>query len=373
MKILQVCPRFAPYRGGIESHVEAISKALAKMGIEIQIYTTDPTGRLSPRETIDGLEIFRFHSYSLGDLYLFSPMLLMALKHLNNVDVVHAHDYQDYCVLAAVQAKGAFNSPLVITPHYHPIGANMWRTVTKRIYTTGIGKYALRAADVVIAVSQYEKTMLSQSFSLDSKRIVHIPNGVNSKFRSLNTRDAKKKRNVLYVGRLEKYKGVQFLIKAFKKLAEDFQDSHLMIVGNGSYRKDLVTLAKALGIGGRVTFAGLVPENELINLYLTSNVFVMPSEYEAFSIALAEAMACGTPVIATKVGGMTELVRNSQSGFLMPYPPDERYLADLMAGVLSDPTNAEKMGEKGRQFALSNFNWSLIAEDLLKLYKGVSA
>ena len=369
LKVLQVCPRFSPFIGGIATHVKELAKNLASLGVDVEVYTTDPEGRLPKREIMDSVTVNRFRSYSLGDLYFFSPGLYRELRKLRSADVVHVHNYQDFCALAAVCAKRNYQKPLIFTPHFHPVGANELRTMGKKLYASLVGRHIFENSDAVIAVSNYEKHLLSETFHFNEQRITYVPNGINVKnctyvARGINPR----KKSILYVGRLEEYKGVQYLISAFPKVREKEKDAQLLIVGMGSHKKKLVSLAESLGVRNNVHFLGNVSDVELANLYSTSSLFVMPSKYEAFCIAMVEAMGCGLPVIATRVGGMSELIGNNLRGLLIDYPPDVKTLAEMESRLLGDSSFSSRIGHVARDYVLEEFSWRLVAENLIKVY-----
>jgi glycosyltransferase involved in cell wall biosynthesis len=370
LKVVHVCPRFYPYQGGVETVVREFSKRLIQMGVNVEVYTTDPKGDLPKEDSVDGIQIQRFRSHSFNGVYHFSPKLFSALKDLKEVDLVHAHDYQDYCILAASRAKKRFQKPLVYSTHYHPIGGSKTRTVAKRIYNALLGGRLMKNADAVIAVSESEKALLEKLFHLDEKRIRHIPNGIDTeRLRDLqNIENRKRGQTLLYVGRLERYKGVQHIIKALPKIVEA-RDCELQVVGEGSYKEELVSFAKKMKMTEHVSFLGKLSEAEITEAYLGSDIFIMPSQYEAFCVSLAEAMAYALPVIATKVGGMTELFEDGKHGFLIDYPPERDLLAEQAIYLLENRGVSRKMGREGREYILSRFSWKSSTEQLLELYK----
>jgi glycosyltransferase involved in cell wall biosynthesis len=369
LKVLQVCPRYSPFIGGIATHVEELAKNLVSLGADVEVYTTDPEGRFPKKEIRDAVSVNRFQSYSFGDLYFFSPGLYRALKKLRSADVVHVHNYQDFCALAAVCAKRNYQKPLIFTPHFHPAGANELRTMGKKLYASLVGRHIFENSDAVIAVSNYERHLLSETFHFNEQRITYVPNGINAKNCMYVARgiDSPKK-SILYVGRLEEYKGVQYLISAFPKVREKEKDAQLLIVGVGSHKKKLVSLAESLGVRNDVHFLGNVSDVDLANLYSTSSLFVMPSEYEAFCIAMVEAMACGLPVIATRVGGMAELIGKDKRGFLIDYPPDIGQLAEMELNLLDNSNLSNKIGHAARDYALKAFSWRSVARKVLDIY-----
>ena len=239
-----------------------------------------------------------------------------------------------------------------------------------------LAKYLFKKSDMIIAVSHYEKRLLTEKFQLDERKIRYVPNGINVEKYSSHVHDVARKdyaseeKTILYVGRLEEYKGVQFLLRAFPKIIATIKNCQLLIAGDGNYKKALISLVDRLKIRNKVYFLGNVTESELIRLYLSSNVLIMPSQYEAFCIVLAEAMACGLPVIATRVGGIPELLGNNR-GFLIDYPPEINTLAKMTVYLLSNPSLSMRIGLEARKFVLPKFSWRSVTEDLFEIYNEV--
>jgi glycosyltransferase involved in cell wall biosynthesis len=210
---------------------------------------------------------------------------------------------------------------------------------------------------------------LAKTFQLNEQKTVYVPNGINVENCKYQARaNDSNKKSMLYVGRLEEYKGVQYLLKAFPEVKENERDAQLLIVGEGSHKKKLIALADHLGIRKDAHFLGNVSDLELANLYSTSSLFVMPSEYEAFCISLVEAMAYGLPVIATKVGGMSEIIGKNLRGLLIDYPPDVKKLAEMESLLLSDAGFSGKIGHAARDYVLATFSWRSVAENLVEVY-----
>ena len=377
MEVIQVCPAFFPYRGGLETHVKEISKRLTNSGFDVQIYTTDPTGRLPKKQKIDGLKILRFRAFSPNRLYFFAPRLYSALRRTENVDVIHAHGYPNFPALATALARNRNKKPFVFTAHYggydvQTLGASTWRTAAKKCYNFSMGRYIFSKANAVIIVAKFERELLKQKFGVDEDKIKYIPNGVNVREFNHPTKNDQDIETILYVGRLEKYKGVHFLIEAFTEVKPSFPNSRLLIVGSGSYKEKLVNLTSSFGLQDSVSFLENVPQEHLTKLYSSSNVFVTLSQFEGQPIALIEAMSSGLPVIATKVGAIPELVQHGRNGFLLDFPPNKKALIDVITFLLGNPDSSAKIGLEARKSILSKFSWEKTVQSLIKLYEWFS-
>ncbi|WP_457550752.1 glycosyltransferase family 4 protein, partial [Archaeoglobus sp.] len=176
MRIAQVCPRFYPDIGGVETHVYEISKRLAKH-FEVEVLTTDPTGRYSKVEEIEGFMVRRYKSIALSNSYYFSfDMYRFLKKHSSDYDIVHAHNYHAFPALFAALTKN--KSRLVFTPHYHGRGHSFIRDLLHKPYKI-LGRRIFEKADAVICVSRFERNLILKNFNVDSSKLFVIPNGVN--------------------------------------------------------------------------------------------------------------------------------------------------------------------------------------------------
>ena len=373
MEVVQVCPIFFPYIGGSATHVMEISRRLVSLGVNVTVYTTDPSGRLPKREVLNNLEVFRFRALAPRGAYYLPFGLYKALKKLKDVSLIHAHDYQAFPALISALAKNQNRRPLIFTPHFHPIAGSWFRSMLKTIYHRSFGCLMFERADAVITVSIYEKVFLEKVFKIKGK-VSYIPNGIDIEtFRRLGRPYRTYDKIVVYVGRLEKYKRIDLLIRAFRRVIKRVPHAQMLVIGDGSCRNKLLRLVGRLELKNHVRFLGFVPRMKLLELYAKATVFVMPSRYEAFSLSLVEAMASGLPVIATRVGGMTEIIESAQCGFLIDDPPTEYALAIPILSILENAYTSKMMGLQGRNYVLSHFSWDRTTRDLLRIYESCEA
>jgi len=355
MKVAQVCPRFPPFIGGVETHVYEISKRLAKE-FEVEVLTTDPTGKLKKEEIIDGVKVKRFKVFAPSNAYFFSIGLYRYLK-MNSAryDVIHAHNYHAFPALFAALTKGS--KKLVFTPHYHGKGHSLFRDFLHKLYRLA-GRKIFNDADAIICVSEYEKELVLNNFDVDRFKIYVIPNGIDlDEFKNID--EIKKYKNlnekiILYVGRLEKYKGVEYIVKALSKLNDEFT---LEIVGTGPYKRNIVRLANRLGVLHRVQFFKSLSRRELIEKYAKADVLVLLSKYEAYGLVVAEALAAETPCIVASEAALREWV-DDRNVFGVSYPPDIDKLARLIEEVAG-----KKIGRRKKVKS-----WDNVVEKLKIIY-----
>jgi len=351
MNILQVCPRYHPYIGGVEEHVLNISERLAKEH-NVSVFTTDPSGKLPKEDVINNVYVRTFKSWAPSNAYYFSMALKKSLmEHSDRYDIVHAHSYHAFPALYAAQAKK--KSKLFFTPHYHGAGHTFFRELLHVPYHF-LGKKIFEKADRVICVSNYERELVTNSFEINEKKVLVLPNGLNlEEFQGLKKRSNDCK-TILYVGRLEKYKGVHYLIKALLNVDNNIV---LEIVGKGSYKRQLFQLTRKLGLEGRIKFFQDLPRNELLKKYADANLFVLLSKHEAYGISVAEALASGTPCIVTTCSALTEWV-DDENCFGIDYPIQLNELGNLIDSVVGKNVKNLKL-----------LDWNKITEKLVNLYE----
>jgi D-inositol-3-phosphate glycosyltransferase len=238
-------------------------------------------------------------------------------------------------------------------------------------------------ADLLIASTTDEAEDLIQSYKADPERVYVVAPGIDlATFQPLDRADARRKvgygpgRLLLFVGRLERLKGVETAIRALALLRDRAHDDLRLIVlgedvrdGDESEKERLKGVASALGVRDRVDFLGSVAHHELPYFYGAADVCVMPSYSESFGLVALEAQACGRPVVASGVSGLRSVVRDEVSGYLIDGHDPAAY-AERIGRLLADPELAQQMGRRGRLLA-QRFSWTRTADRLEGLFENV--
>ena len=357
MKVAQVCHRFYPDIGGIETHVYEISKRLAK-NFEVEVLTTDPTGKYPKVEEIDGFTVRRFKSIAPSEAYYFSLEMYRFLKrHSSDYDIIHAHNYHAFPALFTALTKS--RNKMIFTPHYHGRGHSFIRDILHKPYKI-FGRIIFEKSDAVICVSNFEKKLILKNFNVNSSKLFVIPNGINiEEFKDVEKIKKRKNRTtktILYVGRIEKYKGLDYVVKALKCLPESYI---LEIVGKGSYKSKIVKLARNLGVIDRIRFYQDLSREELIERYAKADVLVLLSKHEAYGLVVAEALACKTPCIVANTSALSEWIDN-RNVFGINYPIHIEKLVNLIKEVSG-------VSVKGVNLP----TWDVAVEKLKRVYRGV--
>jgi len=263
----------------------------------VNVLTADAGLEGANNERRNGVEIRRYRSFAPDETIHCCPQIAVAVRN-TDVDVVHAHNYHSLPLFFA--ALGVGDRQFVVTPHYHGESASQTRDRLLSLYHP-FGRWAVRKADKVIAVSDWEHKQIETDFDIESSI---IPNGVDVARFSKAEPEKQEHPYLLCVGRLEKYKGIQHLIRTLPELP-----SHeLVVAGSGSYRDKLEQIAAEWNVSDRVTFVGYVDSDRLSKLYAGAAAYVTLSEFEAYGMTVAEALAAGTPCVVRERGALVDWV-----------------------------------------------------------------
>lgn len=356
MRIAQVSHQYFPSQGGVETVVQQIGERLLRRGNEVEILTTDATGQLPEVEDVNGVMVRRFRSVAPDSSYFFSHRLKEYLKrHSSDYEIVHAHNLHAMPVAYAARARKS--NSLVVSTHYHGTGHTPFRKVAHYLWTPLVRR-ALNRADAIICVSKYEKALLLQRIGNTKTTPIVIPNGIDRNDFPPKDRVSRKEKDILSVGRLEKYKGIQYVIGCLPFLDGNFR---LRIVGRGGYEGHLRTLASRLGVGQRVEFISFLPRDELLAMYRDSDVFVQLSDSESFGITVAESLASGTPAVVRTNSPMSEWADGLRC-FNVGSPENGKSLASVI----------ERASESGGT-PMSFPDWDDVVSQILSLYTSLRA
>ncbi len=300
-------------------------------------------------------------------------------------DLVHSHYWLSGWVGQGL--KAVWEVPHVIM--FHTLGeAKNRHHLSEREpeYRIDGERLVAQSVDRVICAGAGEKEMLVNVYGVPANRIAVVPCGVDTeRFRVMDRARVRRRLGlaidepvILFVGRIEPLKGIDVLLRAAAQLDGRFR---LLIVGgdaNDAERKgELTALASELGIFSRVTFLDAVPHGDLPLYYGAADICVVPSYYESFGLVAVEAMACGVPVVASRVGGLKETVQDGQTGYLVPWRCPEPF-AERLELLLNNESLRRSLGREARA-AAERFRWSEVAarvedvyHELVSQYRGVA-
>src|SRR5262245_57369834 len=377
MKALLLTREYPPHiYGGAGVVVDQLTRALSRrMAVEVRCFgAREPAGSdvvvrgYTPWERLAaGPDGPRF----APALETLSIGLAMA-RDPTDASVAHAHT--SYADMAGLWIRTLYRIPLIVTLHsLEPL--RPWKADqlgSGYLLSSWIEKTAVEAADRVIAVSAGMRNDIIGHFQVDPRRVVVIHNGIDpERFRRTDRVDALARRGVrlpyvLFVGRITDQKGIFHLLEAAEKLPATVQ---VVLCASAPDTPEIEErLRRAVARHPNVVWiAEMVPVEEVVQLYSSAEVFACPSVYEPFGIINLKTMACETPVVASAVGGIVEVVEDGVTDLLVPPGrPDE--LATALRRVLDDEGLARAMGRAGRRRVEERFSWASVAERTERVY-----
>lgn len=375
MRIVQVAPYFAPHAGGVESHVRAISREFARKGHHVTVVTSRYDRRLPEVERLDGFEIRR--ARALG-VWLNTPIDPGVRRVLEGADgeVVHLHYPPPLTSYFATHGRALDGRPVCLTYHCDlflptPIGAFL-----TGLYDRALLPGTLRRADrIVVHTRSYALT----SRALRDRPVEIIPSSVDlDRFRpDVDGSEVRRqlgltdRRVISFAGRLVPHKGVDTILRALALLPNDVA---LLVIGRGPDLAALNELARRLGVRDRVRFCPTVNDADLPRYLRASDLFVFPSQnrLEGFGLAVAEALACGLPVVVADIPGVREVIEPGREG-LLAEPLLENSLAEKIRELLDDPARRAQMAVAARARAEERYGVGAVTTSLLSLYQRLIA
>jgi len=372
MKIALVSPYDFAFPGGVINHISALEQQFTKMGHKVKVIAPAseaasnvnskliPIGRPRPIPT----------SGSIARVTI-SPWLSSRIKHVleeEKFDIIHLHEpfMPMLCTTVLRLSKtvniGTFHASSVKSWH-ELMGYNFGRPLSTMLLRRWCQKLNGR-----IAVSKPAMEYVSKYFAGDYNI---IPNGIDIERFSPDVSPFDEfhdgKVNILFVGRLEKRKGLNYLLKAYKRVKQEIPESRLIVVGPGTrLRRKYEKQVKHDRLKD-VVFVGYASQDDLPRYYKTADIFCAPATgWESFGIVLLEAMAVGTPVVASNIEGYASVVTHRVEGLLVP-PKDEEMLAQALISLISDESLRRQIGNNGILKA-QEYSWERVAQWILDYY-----
>ncbi len=377
----------------MQEHVHILGRELVKRGNEVTVYTlnsldnTDiPCLHLAPpfitqnvrspglteKETIEGVCVRRFDVALRFWSFIGSPGMFRELKRdIEKYDIVHAHGYHLLssvygCYLAKKRRK-----TFVLTGHDMLITDDLPLSarILKRIYDLSLGRYLLKNASKMIALTEDQIAQYTERGG-DESKITVIPNAIDpEKYVSCeDPANDKSGKSLLFVGRIEKYKGIQDVVGMMPALLASEPDVRLTIVGGDSgFRHELEGLSERLGVWGNISFTGEVSREDLLKEYREADIFVLPSRMEGFGIVLLEAMASGLPCVAYSIPSVRTLIEHGKTGLLAEN--EEEFFESVLC-LLKDDCVRSRIRESGLEYVkrysvgnMANLTWQVYGGD----------
>lgn len=400
MRIALLTNEYPPHTyGGAGVHVEYLSRELARLEAgrhRVQVLCFGEQKEHFANVTVEGIRLgFDFPSQDLRHQKLLDSLFrnIVMTGSVQKADIVHCHTW--YTLLAGCLLKQMLDIPLTITTHslepQRPWKAEQLGSAYQA--TSWIEKTAYENADGIIAVSKSMKEVVCQLYRVPSQKICVIPNGIDvNQYKPMFNPALVSAYGIhpdqpylLFVGRITRQKGLIHLVHAIQWLRPGIQV--VLCAGAPDTQEigtEIAERVKEVRSQKReiIWIDRWVPRDDLITLFSHASVFVCPSIYEPFGIINLEAMACETPVVASAVGGIPEVVVHGQTGLLVPFKPagahhvdpkrPEQFSKDLAEAVNSlfrSPEKMKTMGRRSRDRVKNHFSWESVARQTLEFYR----
>lgn len=375
MKILEVIPFFNPKFGGTVKGVYNLSKELSKRDHEITIITTD----ISYNENYvtelvnEGVEIIPFKCIVNFASIFYSPSMDKWLKfNIQKFDLVDLHNFRSYQNNIIHKYSKRYNVPYILQAHGSVLPF-FEKQKLKKIYDFFWGHKLLEDAITVIALTETESNQYKK-MGVPKNKIQIIPNGINLiEDHELPERGLFRKKYgisnneniILYLGRIHKIKGIDLLLKSFCLLSKDMDNVKLVIVGPGD-TSNLEKMINNSRIKDKVIFTRPIYGKDKNEVFIDSDLYVLPSIYDAFPNTVLEAFSFSKPVIVTEGCGIKDIIHET-AGYAVKY--DKNSLNDAMYSILTNETLKHSFGENGKQLINDKFNRKKIMDKIEILYE----
>jgi len=381
--------------GGLNVYVRSLSREMARRGHTMDIFTrrtdqdTPGVTRLDDRTRVIQVEAGpldadkRAQRRHLEEFRL--GVMAFAERDGRRYDLVHSHYWMSGWVGRTL--ADCWDAPHVVMFHTLAEAKNRHHLGEREpAYRIAGERTVVASADRIVCAGEGEARMLTDLYRAERSRISVVPCGVDIEhFRPLDRAESRARIGidtdepvVLFVGRIEPLKGIDVLIRAASHLEGPFR---VLVVGgdekDSRRKRDLVRLARELGVDERITWIEAAAHEDLPYYYNSADVCAVPSYYESFGLVALEAMACGVPVVASRVGGLKDTVRDGRTGYLVPWRCPEPF-AERLDLLLTNDTLRRSLGREARAVA-ETYRWSDVAErvegvyhELVGRYRGVA-
>ncbi len=385
------CPMAAPGQGksgGMNVYVHQLSRALGHLGINVDIFTREHPDAPGMIETISS-NVRVVHipggdpETPMEDLFSSLPEFLEGVRAFQQENrltyqAVHSHYWLSGWVGRAwTQSMGV---PHLITFHTLALIKMQSRAGEREpLRRQQVEAELMASCDSIIAFSPHERDAMTRLYDADTRRIALVPCGVDlSRFRPWDQKEARRKlglngdKVLLYVGRIESLKGLDLLMYATAEL-QTCEEVQVLIVGGDDGKEQeidrLRSLAQDLNVDDAFDFVGRVAQEELPLYYSAADVCVVPSYYESFGLAALESMACGTPVVASRVGGLPTIIQHGRTGYLKSWRCPEAFASSLEM-IISNRGLQDSMGLAARRRAEA-MGWDRVAARIAEMYRSL--
>lgn len=386
IRIMEVFPTLGQPYGWAEGVAEGLSNGLARRGHKVEIVTTGGHLTQAGRHSAVKLRCFPVDAWTrrgprlVRTAYISTTLARYLRWSAPGFDLIHVHTLYSFVAASAARAARRAHVPYVMSPcgsldPYTHVRKGRFR---KDVFQALYHRRDLGRAAAVHFLSEGELE-LARGFGIAAPKVV-VKLGLSADKYSLERSGVFTRRHpelagsrvIMYLGRISYTKGLDLLVRAFSRIAQRFEDAHLVLVGPDyeGFGRVLAEMLHSRRLTNRVTFSGLLSEADKIAALADADVLVLPSYTEAFGIALLEGMASGLPVLVTDRAALAPVIRDAGAGLVVP--SDDESLAGALSSLLADADLRRVMGRRGRRLVETTFSWAESAQDFARLYSALA-
>lgn len=377
-----------------------VARGLSERGHQVIVLTSHCNGSDPPEQTFGSLRVVRYPTWRPSGMGLYASTFTHVAQSLRSLlrgfrpDIVHLHHL--ISAFAACLTREKFGCPIVLTMYMPYFLEHRDRRIHERS-TEGAGRsrrtevpallglssgvlramddVVLRASDRIVILSRFVRELIGKYYPRVEGKLFQIPGGVDPAFFRPRADRAALRQQLelpdgpvfLSVRRLEARMGLDVMLESFSKVVADVPNASLVVAGRGSWETRLRKQVSRLGISGRVLFAGFVPEQRLPDTYAAADFSVMPTRaLEGFGLSAIESLACGTPVLATREGGMGEFLLEIQPDWTISEASADA-LSRTMLRALREPLQSD-FAQRARERIIERFSWDRVVEQYERLF-----
>ena len=382
MKILQVFTFFSlPHGGGTVDVVYKLSRALMQREHLVTIYTSDFELDREYINSLEGVEVYLYHSWlNLPGFYFYltPSMILESKRKVKDFDIIHIHGCRSLQNMVASYYAQKYGIPYVIDAHGstpRTSGKKGLKWLLRWVFDIAFGNRILKGASRVIAetevgvneyrelgVNQDKIVLLTPPFPIEDFSQLSPPDTFRCKY------NIKEKHIILFLGRIHYIKGIDFLVESFFELTQNRNDVILVMVGSDDgYKSTLEELIDKLNLSDKVLFTGFLGGDDKLSALVDADVLIQTSRYEQGAGAPFEAILCNTPIIVSSNSGAGEDVRKIDAGYLVEWG-NKKELKDAMQKILEAPSEAMIKTQKAKEYITKNLSMEKNVEKYEKVY-----
>ena len=386
MNVLLISHLFPPHKGGIETAVYNTAKKLTEKRHHVVVITSKVFGALKDYEIKEEFHIYRYKPLNFVELKGFPQSIrlgfpLIAIINLkkiikkHKIQIIHAEGrFFPISWISALLNILVFKRKMFISVQGRlKLG---WTGLIENIFDKTITRFIYSNLSKIICVSDALKRRL-RKFKITNQKLMIIPNGVDVDKFSLerkgscldkylkNVIDYKK---VIFVGRLDLQKGVEYLIRAIPNVINYFTNVHFFILGNGRIESNLKNLAKSLAIEKYTTFINMIPLEDMPKFYSSADIFCLPSIHEGFPLSLLEALSMGLIIVASNTGGIPEAIIENKNGYLFKPKNIKQLSVKLLKALNLSYDEIVQIQKNNIQKAYRTYSWEKIVDEIIKIY-----